>query len=223
MQHKSIGIAYTYSEPTIWFETIIEVGNAIKNAGLKNVMISNGYINPQPLAELSTIIDAWNIDIKSIRPQFYRRHCKARLEPVLKACEQVKKNGHLEITNLLIPGLNDTEQEIADLTAFIAANLGPDTPLHFSRYTPRYKLSIPATTQKTVLNACAIAREHLWYVYAGNISASPYDNTHCPNCKTLLVTRQNHSITIHNRIEPGQKQSKFLTCKTCSFITSIII
>ncbi|HEX7511547.1 MAG TPA: radical SAM protein, partial [Chitinivibrionales bacterium] len=104
----TIGVAYTYSEPYIWFETIMDTAPLVKNAGLKNVMVTNGFMEPAPLAKLLSVIDAMNIDIKSIRPDFYKKLCKATLEPVLRTCETVKKKCHLEITNLIIPQENDT-------------------------------------------------------------------------------------------------------------------
>ena len=132
----TIGIAYTYSEPFVWFETIMEIGAIVREHGLVNVMVTNGFMEQKPLADLLTLVDAMNIDIKSMNPAFYRRLCKARLEPVLAACETVKKKCHLEITNLIIPGENDSEKEIRLLVDWIAANLGRDTPLHFSQVLP---------------------------------------------------------------------------------------
>ena len=218
----TIGMAYTYSEPYIWFETIMEIGPLIREHGLKNVMVTNGFMEPAPLADLLTIVDAMNIDIKSIRPGFYRKLCKARLEPVLKTCEIVKKKCHLEITNLIIPGENDAIEDIRDLVEYVALNLGRDTPLHFSRYFPRYKMDVPSTDAATLLQAWEIAREKLDYVYIGNMESGDKSNTFCPSCRTLLIRRSGYSVETakgFKRTDPAKTAS----CPSCGFVTNILL
>ena len=218
----TIGIAYTYTEPYIWFETIMEIGPIIKNHGLKNVMVTNGYMEPAPLADLLTIVDAMNIDIKSIRPAFYKKLCKAELGPVLRTCEAVKKHCHLEITNLLIPGENDSIDDIRDLVTHVAENLGRDTPLHFSRYFPRYKMTSPPTSEKSLFDAFEIARDTLHFVYVGNIQSPWASNTCCPSCHDVLVKRSGYSIEMVPGLE-AQGQGKTALCPKCGFETNIIV
>jgi pyruvate formate lyase activating enzyme len=218
----SIGIAYTYSEPYVWFETIMTFGRTVRDNGLKNVMVTNGFMEPKPLKDLLTLIDAMNIDIKSINPGFYRRLCKARLEPVLRTCEEVKKKCHLEITNLLIPGENDSEKDIKGIVDYMSANLGKDTPLHFSRYFPRHKMRALPTHQKTLLLAYEIAREKLDYVYLGNVDTDYGSNTCCPSCNLLMITRNGYSVSMDPRINKYPASNTAL-CPRCGFQTNIVI
>ena len=194
-QSGTIGIAYTYSEPTIWFETIMDIGLQVKRLGLKNVMVTNGYIEPSPLNDLLSIVDAMNIDIKSMSQDFYKRICKGRLPEVLRTCETVKKAGcHLEITHLLIPGENDDPKETESLADFIAAHLGKDTPLHISRYFPRYRMDHAPTSGALLERAWKIAHDRLDYVYVGNVASDDKEHTRCPQCGTLLVSRRGYDI-----------------------------
>lgn len=219
---RTIGIAYTYSEPYTWFETIMDVAPVIREKGLKNVMVTNGFMEQGPLSQLLEFIDAMNIDIKSIRPAFYRRLCKARLEPVLRSCEQAKKQCHIEITNLLIPGENDSEKDLKDLVEYIAANLGKDTPLHFSRYFPRHKLDLPPTPSSSLRRAMEIARDKLDYVYVGNIELDDCSNTYCPSCKTLLIRRCGYDVSIKTALERNPRTGTAI-CSNCQFQTNVMI
>jgi|WetSurMetagenome_2_1015567.scaffolds.fasta_scaffold01936_8 pyruvate formate lyase activating enzyme len=218
----TIGIAYTYSEPFVWFETIMEIGAEMRARGLANVMVTNGFMEPEPLADLLTLVDAMNIDIKSMNPSFYRRVCKGRLEPVLAACATVKKKCHLEITNLVIPGENDSEEDIRRLSDWIAANLGRDTPLHFSRYFPRYQMHAPPTPKATLLRAYEIARDKLDYVYLGNADASVGSDTVCPSCKTMLIQRDGYSISLNESLKKDSTSSK-VSCPSCHRELNIIL
>jgi len=213
----SLGVAYTYSEPYIWYETIMEVGAGVRKAGLKNVMVTNGYMEPAPLADLLGIVDAMNIDIKSMSPAFYRKLCKAELEPVLRTCEQVKKAGcHLEITNLLITGENDAEDETRSLAAWIAGHLGRNTPLHVSRYFPRHRMQNPATPGQTLLRACRIAAEHLDYVYLGNAGGAEFSDTRCPSCKAVLIRRAGYDTRVTDTLahDSASGRTSCAACKT---------
>jgi pyruvate formate lyase activating enzyme len=220
IESNTIGVAYTYSEPYIWFETIMEVGAIVKEHGLKNVMVTNGFMEPAPLSDLLIVVDAMNIDIKSIRPDFYRKLCKAELAPVLRTCETVKKKCHLEITNLVIPGENDTEKDFRELVDFVSLNLGKDTPLHFSRYFPRNKAAYPPTEESTLFRAWDIAREKLDYVYVGNIDGRDKSNTYCPSCKEIIIKRSGYSIAPSEglKIFDGKKTA---SCPACGFETNI--
>ena len=169
-QSGGIGIAYTYNEPLISFEFIYDCAVAARNAGLKNVLVTNGYINREPAAELLPLIDALNIDIKSMEDSFYIEQCGGHLRPVLDfAIQAVECGAHVEITNLIIPGLNDDDGKIVRLAEWVADNLGRETPLHLSAYFPQYKLHNPATEKLQVINAVGLARKHLTNVYAGNV------------------------------------------------------
>ncbi len=165
----SFGIAYTYNEPFIWYEFVVEAAEAARGAGLKNVLVTNGFVNPEPLAELLPYIDAANIDIKSIRDDFYKKVCSGRVGPVLETIKAMAGRCHVELTNLLIPTLNDSPEEISRLVDWIAANVGPNVPLHFSRYFPCYKMTIPPTPPEKLFEAQAIAEKKLKHVHLGNI------------------------------------------------------
>ncbi|MCL4498706.1 MAG: AmmeMemoRadiSam system radical SAM enzyme [Chloroflexi bacterium] len=164
-----VGVAYTYNEPFIWFEYVQAVSRLVREAGLKNVLVTNGYVEEAPLRKLLPLIDAMNIDVKGYSPEFYRR-VAGRLEPVLRTAEISKTAGcHIEITNLMIPTLNDSVEQINALVEWIAERLGPDTPLHFSRYFPSYKLDVEPTPLETLKRAEAVALEKLDHVHVGNI------------------------------------------------------
>lgn len=165
----SFGVAYTYNEPFIWYEFVLEAVQAVRRAGLKNVLVTNGFVNPEPLAELLPHIDAANIDIKSIRDDFYKKVCSGRVEPVLETIKTMAGSCHIELTNLLIPTLNDSPEDISDLVEWIVANIGADVPLHFSRYFPCYKMTIPPTSPKKLFEARAIAEKKLKHVHLGNV------------------------------------------------------
>ncbi|MEW6725034.1 MAG: AmmeMemoRadiSam system radical SAM enzyme [Bacillota bacterium] len=191
-----IGLAYTYSEPTVWFEFIMDTATMARKQGLANVMVTNGYINPEPLAELLEVVDAFNVDVKAFTRRFYREICSGELEPVVRAVEQIVSAGrHLEITTLLVTGLNDSPEEIRDLVAWLA-ELNPEIPLHFSGYFPNYRMELPPTPTATLERAYRQARERLSFVYVGNTWSREFSDTHCPKCGALLVRRRGFSTEI---------------------------
>ncbi|MEI6563155.1 MAG: AmmeMemoRadiSam system radical SAM enzyme [bacterium] len=183
-------VAYTYNEPLVGFEFVRDTSRLVREAGGKNVLVTNGYVEEAPAAELLPLTDALNVDIKSMEDSFYRSTCKGTLSPVLRFCKQAVKVGcHLEITNLIIPGLNDTEAGFERLAGWIHDELGPLTPLHLSAYHQDYKQEAPATPLPTLLRAREICRLKLSYVYTGNVADSHGQNTCCPSCGAVLIER----------------------------------
>ncbi|MDD5772871.1 MAG: AmmeMemoRadiSam system radical SAM enzyme [bacterium] len=207
-ENNSLGLAYTYTEPFTWYEFILETAQLIKEAGLKNVIVTNGYVEEEPLKKLLPFIDALNIDIKSMDENFYKNICHAKLGPVLKATELANKTSHVELTNLVIPTLNDKKEDFEKLVNWISEKLGPDTPLHFSRYFPNYKMKIPPTDISSLELARKIAREKLNYVYIGNIADVSANTTYCPNCNNELIRRIGYTIR-----KIGLKEGKCVKCE----------
>jgi len=164
----SIGIAYTYSEPMVWYEFVYDTAKRARQEGLKNVLVTNGFVQKEPLMELLPFIDAMNIDVKAFTDEFYRKTCGGRLGPVLRTVELAHQSCHVEITTLVVPGMNDSEEEISSLVDWIAS-LDPSIPLHLSRYFPRYKFDLPPTPIDTLKKAKEIALKKLKYVYLGNV------------------------------------------------------
>lgn len=184
---RNIGLAYTYSEPGVWYEFVLDTARLARERGLKNVLVTNGFINPQPLAELLPYIDALNIDVKAFNEKFYQEICAGRLAEVKRTVEQAAAASHVEVTCLVVPGLNDDPGELEALAAWLAG-LSRDIPLHFSRYFPNYRLNTPPTPVATLETAMEAARRHLNYVYIGNVGAEGV-NTHCPECGELVIDR----------------------------------
>lgn len=166
-EQDSIGIAFTYNEPTVWYEYVYDLARKSHALGLKNVLVTNGFINPAPLDKLLPYIDAMNIDLKAFSESFYDALCKGHLKPVLKTIELAAKCTHVEITTLLIDGLNTGDEELHALCGAIAA-IDPEIPIHLSRYFPAYRMNIPKTRLETMVRAKRIAEKHLKYVYIGN-------------------------------------------------------
>ncbi len=192
------GIAWTYNEPAIWYEYLMESARLAVERGLYNVLITNGFINPDPLRELTGVTEAFNIDLKGFSDQFYRRYTGATLQPVLNTIRAVAEAGrHLEITTLIIPGLNDSEEEMERQAAWIAENAGRETPLHLSRYFPVYRRQTPPTPPATILRLREVAGEHLSYVYTGNMRGDDGgSDTICPSCGTVVIKRSGYSTTV---------------------------
>jgi len=199
-------IAYTYTDPVVFYEYTLETAKLAKEAGLRNVLVTAGYINEEPWAELLEYVDAANIDLKSIDDDFYRRICSGTLKPVQDAIVAARAAGVMvEVTNLIIPTLNDDPADIRGLCRWIRTNCGRDAPLHFSRFFPRYKMrNLPPTALKTLDAAREIAvDEGLHYVYIGNIRSERGENTYCPKCSGLVIDRTGYVIA-GNRLVDGR-------------------
>lgn len=196
---NNAGLAYTYNEPFTFFEFLYDTALLAHEAGLKNIVVSNGYINQPPLKILMPVIDAFNIDIKAFDEKFYRQQTKGKAAPVFKSIVAIANStAHLELTNLVIPGLNDEESRFTKMVKWIAGETGPDTPLHLSGYYPGYKLHASATTMEKLEQLYEIAKKYLHYVYVGNKGYGYWSDTRCPWCGTLLVARQHGKISTGN-------------------------
>ncbi len=190
----SIGLSYTYNEPFIWWEFVYDTAQLVRKQGLKNVLVTNGYVEEEPLRELLPWIDAMNIDLKSMDDDFYRHYCGGTLQPVLRTIEIAVREGlHVEVTNLIIPGLNDRWELIEKLVNWIY-DLNPDTPLHFSRYFPAYKLDNPPTSISFLEEVYHFAREKLPFVYLGNTGGGKGNISFCPACGKEVVIRKGYQI-----------------------------
>jgi len=190
-------IAYTYTEPTIFYEFMLDCARIAHEYGIKNVWVTAGYINREPLLELAKYMDAANVDLKGIRDEYYQKYCDGHVKPVLETLKTLHELGvHLEITNLIVPEGNDSEEDIRDLVRWVRENIGPDAVLHFSRYFPAYRMeSPPPTPLATLLKARDIAlKEGLHYVYIGNIPGEGFEDTYCKHCGKLLVKRAGYTI-----------------------------
>jgi len=191
-------IAYTYSEPMVFYEYMLATAQKARAAGLRNVVISAGFINPEPLRELCTVVDAIKIDLKGYDEEFYRKVCEAELAPVLEAIRIIYESGiHLEIVNLVVPTLNDSLEQLRALARWVAQELSPDIPLHFSRFYPQYKLTnLPPTPVETLDRARQVAMEEgMRFVYVGNVPGHPGDNTYCHACGRLIIGRTGFAVT----------------------------
>ncbi len=203
-EYNCKSIAYTYNEPVVFLEYVLDCAKEAHKNDLKNVYISNGFETPETIELLQGKIDAMNIDLKSFRNSFYKSICGGKLEPVLKTIRDVYKKGFwLEITTLIIPGYNDTEEELKDIAKFIAG-IDKEIPWHISRFFPAYKmLNVPHTPIKTIEKAKEIGlSEGLKYIYPGNIHGEE-TNTYCPQCEKSLIKRKNYQI-VYNKISDGE-------------------
>ncbi|HNX29535.1 MAG TPA: AmmeMemoRadiSam system radical SAM enzyme [Syntrophomonadaceae bacterium] len=197
----SIGIAFTYNEPSIWFEYVLDTARLMKANDLKTVLVTNGFIEHEPLAELIPFIDAANVDIKAFSEDFYKRNCKGRLKEVKENVEFMAGKIHVELTNLIIPEANDLPRETEAMAEWIAS-LDPLIPLHLSRYFPAYKMQRPATGISAMLKAQTLCLKHLKFVYLGNLPGV-INNTACLQCGEALIIRNGYQIEIAG-IESGR-------------------
>ena len=194
-QRDSMGIAYTYNEPLVWYEHVHDCCRLAHDAGLVNVFVTNGFINPEPLAELLPLADAMNIDLKSMRDDDYKRYSKGRLAPVQHTIREASKVCHVEVTNLIVTGVNDTREHISALVEFVAS-VDKAIPLHFSRYFPNFKFDNPPTAEETIQLAYELGTAELDYVYVGNIHLAHTSDTLCPSCGNLLISRSGYQTLI---------------------------
>ncbi|MEO0107975.1 MAG: AmmeMemoRadiSam system radical SAM enzyme [candidate division WOR-3 bacterium] len=204
-------ICFTYSEPTVFYEYMFDIAVKARAAGIKSVVVTSGFISEEPLRQLCRVVDAIKIDLKGFDEGFYRDICGTQLAPVLRSLEVVRQSGvHLEIVNLVVPTLNDSLGEIRDMCRWIRDHLGPDVPLHFTRFMPAYRLTnLPPTPVTTLEQAIELARaEDLNYVYIGNVPGHEANNTYCPSCGRLLIRRIGYDV-IENNICAGH-------CRFCS-------
>jgi len=205
-------ISYTYSEPIVFYEYVLECAKLAHQAGLKNILVTSGYINPEPLKNLAPYLDGVHLDLKGFTDKYYLMIAGVKLAPVLETLKILRaSNVHTEIVNLVIPTLNDSPADIQKMCQWIKENVGSDVPLHFSRFFPNYKLTnIAPTPVATLEMARKIAlAAGLHYVYIGNVPGHEGENTYCPKCRKLLIGRSGYTVT-ENNIKNGR-------CKYCGY------
>jgi len=204
-KYRCPSLAYTYTDPIIYYEYTYDTAKLAREAGIRNVLVTAGYINEEPWRKLLEYVDAANIDLKGMTEEFYREVCSGTLKPVQDALIVAKASGILvEVTNLIIPTLNDKPEQIRQLTRWVKANLGGDTPLHFSGFYPRHLMNnLPPTSLEMLETARQIGMsEGLDYVYIGNLRSKEGENTYCPGCKKLLIERSGYTI-LKNLLKDG--------------------
>ena len=200
-RYKCASIAYTYTEPTIFFEYAYDTALLAHQEGIKNIFVTNGYMTEEALEAIEPYLDAANVDLKSFNPQFYRRIVGARLEPVLETIERMHEMGvWVEVTTLIIPGQNDGEEELGEIARFIAG-IDVEIPWHISRFVPHYKMrNIPFTPVETIHRAAEIGQEEgLHYIYAGNVPGDSHENSYCPHCGQIVIRRLGYHT--HSELE----------------------
>ncbi len=193
----SIGVAFTYTEPLLWFEYLKDAAPALREHGLKSVLVTNGYLNEEPAAEIVPLIDAFNVDLKSMEDDFYRKWCGGTgAGPVRRFIEIAAGVTHVEVTNLLIPGLNDSPENIGALVDWLAG-VSDEIPLHFSRFFPQYRMNDrPPTPRQSLEKAYEIAKQRLKHVYIGNIAIGGTENTYCPSCGAEAIRRERYRAEV---------------------------
>ncbi|MBN1164619.1 MAG: AmmeMemoRadiSam system radical SAM enzyme [Candidatus Krumholzibacteriota bacterium] len=193
-ENESRGVAFTYTEPLLWFEYLLEAAPLLRKHGLRSVLVTNGYLNEEPAREIVPLVDAFNIDLKSFHDKFYRDYCGGSVEPVKRFIELAAPVSHVEVTNLLIPGLNDSRKEVEELARFLAA-ISKDIPLHISRFFPHFRMrNREATSPETMTMAYETARRYLDYVYIGNIFIAGTEDTVCPGCGEVVIRRAGYAV-----------------------------
>lgn len=199
-------IACTYTEPVVWSEYVLDIAAAGRTAGIRTVVISNGFIQELPLLELGKVLAGFKVDLKGFRDAFYKEHCAGRLQPVLDTLKRLKQlRVWTEIVVLVIPTQNDSPEEIRDLARWVAAELGPDVPVHFTRFHPAYRMTnLPSTPVPTLERARDLAlAEGLRFVYVGNVPGHPGNHTYCPSCRTVVIRRMGMAV-VENRLQAGK-------------------
>ncbi len=207
LKNKCGSIAYTYTEPTVNFEFCYDTALLAHEKGLKNVFVTNGYMSTDAIDMIAPYLDAASVDLKSYNDEFYQELCEARLEPVKESLKHFQRRGvFVEVTTLVVPGMNDSEQELKNLSEFLVNELGPETPWHISRFQPAYKLM---DVSPTPIGSLTRAREiglkaGLKYVYIGNVHGHPSENTYCPDCGKIIVERAGYYELKNYRITNGR-------------------
>ena len=199
--HNCSSISWTYNEPTMWYEYTRDMSVQAAKAGLGSIYVTNGYMTEDALDEIAPSLNAWRVDIKAFSDDFYRSVCKARLEPVLNTSIRAREKGlHIETVTLVIPGLNDDMQEITNLINWVIDNLGPDTPMHFTRFHPDFHMTDrPPTPIETLEKIYERAKElGLRYPYLGNVGGHPYEDTYCPSCGKIIIKRAGFQTSTEN-------------------------
>ncbi|MBF0194690.1 MAG: AmmeMemoRadiSam system radical SAM enzyme [Magnetococcales bacterium] len=217
VQTKSTSVAYTYNDPIIFLEYAYDTAIACREVGVKSVAVTAGYITPKAAEKFFSVMDAANVDLKAFSNQFYKKQVGCELQPVLETLEYIKKESGvwLELTTLLIPGLNDSETEITEMTQWVVDRLGPDVPMHFSAFHPAFKMgSTPPTPQKTLAKARQIAlASGIKYAYTGNIADRTCESSYCHSCGELIIERVRYQLGRWNLDKHGK-------CINCGAICS---
>lgn len=197
VNYDCASISYTYTEPTVFFELAYDTARIAHQQGIRNCFVSNGYMTPAAIEMIAPYLDAINVDLKAFKDETYRRLMKARLEPVLTCLRSLAKAGvWMEVTTLIVPGMNDSPDELRQIAEFIANDLGPGVPWHVSRFHGDYKMTdTPATPLETLETACRLGAEAgLKYVYCGNVTGCADERTYCPSCENVLVDRVGYAV-----------------------------
>jgi len=206
-------IAWTFNDPIIWYEFVIDTARLAREKGITSLYKSSHMISLEALENLCRDVDVFSVSLKSIRGDFYEEYCEGRIEPVLDALKYLYKRGdkHLEVSNLMIPQINDSADQIREMVSWIKENLDTRVPLHFVRYHPDYKFTIPRTPEETVMKARAIALEMgMKHVYVGNVFSSEGLNTFCENCGQGLILREGQRVEFLENMDPAQSR-----CRAC--------
>jgi pyruvate formate lyase activating enzyme len=214
-KYRCASIAYTYTEPTIFFEYAYDTAQIATERGIKNVFVTNGYMTEEALREIEPYLDAANVDLKGFTDEFYRRLCGAQLQPVLDSIRLMHQMGVLvEVTTLIVPGHNDSDEELHQIAQFLA-DISLDLPWHISRFVPHYKMTdVPPTPVETLHRAAEIGYETgLRYVYAGNVPGDRYESTYCPNCGEIAIQRFGY----HTRVKLDGDR-----CKNCGYQLALV-
>ncbi len=214
LSRGSRGVAFTYTEPTIWYEYIEDTAPLVHDGGGAVVMVSNGYVSPEPLEQYLKLTDAWNVDLKSWTDGFYSRLCGGHLQPVLRTIRTVAAStAHLEVTLLIIPGENDGPEEWEGMAAWLAENAGPEVPVHLSRYFPHYRHDGEVTPKQMLAEAREVFSRRMHHVYLGNVAGGERD-TVCPECGGVLVSRRGYQGS-NVGVEEGR-------CSSCGAEVSVV-
>ncbi|HON18611.1 MAG TPA: AmmeMemoRadiSam system radical SAM enzyme [Salinivirgaceae bacterium] len=217
LEKNSCGIAFTYNEPIVNFEFVYDTAQLAFEQKIPFVLVTNGFINPAPFAQLLPFVSAMNIDLKAFADDFYRKYTGGRVAPILETIKTAYQNKiHIELTLLVIPTLNDKLGEFKLMVEWISNNLGVDVPLHLTRYFPRFKLALQPTPMETLTEMYSLAKDKLNHVYLGNVNLNEYQKTQCPNCYSTLVERNGYQIKLGNITAEGD-------CFFCGASSNIIL